>query len=212
MEKLGAAANRKQEQQMAGNVRERAVALLAAGAAPSNVALATGVTPAYITQLLDEESVQRAIAEKRTARLEGDVQHDDSIDGAEKEALKVLRQKLPFVRSATEAAAVFKILNNAKRATDTLTPANDDGVATVSITLPRASRVFIQVDEKNQVVDVAGRSMAPMPSKLLPKMQAAAAAETVPVKQLTASQQLDHAVAAKRLEAAAVIDGKLMEI
>lgn len=154
-------------------VREKLASLLAAGVTKTAAALAVGVDPSYLSQLLEEEPFRAAIAEKSAGRIQEDLAHDDTIESTEAQALKILAGKLPFVKSAGEAAKIFSILNKAeKRASPSHQSQDAAGMQQVSIVIPKAAKVNIQVNAQNQVIDVEGRSMTPLPSSALPKLLA----------------------------------------
>jgi hypothetical protein len=156
-----------------GATKEKLLGYLAAGVAPLVAANAAGVEPGYVTQLLQQEDFRQALALKGSELLEGALSHDRKLDKLEDKALNMVEQKLPFVRTATEAAKIFQTLNASKRramATDTNT--SNLGAQTVTIVLPQAAAAFIKVNTTNQVIEVEGRTMAPLPSRSLPALQA----------------------------------------
>lgn len=165
-------------------VRERLLGLLAAGVSQTVAAAAVGVTDAYVSQLLDSQEFRDALSLKRVARLEQSVEHDDTIESAEKKALDTVVSKLPFVRSATEAARIFQILNSAKRRNSQDVDKTPEQLQQVAIVLPKAAQVHIQVNTLNQVIDVAGRSMAPLPSSALPALAASRSKDAERAEQL----------------------------
>lgn len=158
---------------MASSTRERIVKLLGQNIQQSLVASAVGVTDSYISQLLTEEGVMEEIAHLKAAKLEEAVAQSDTIDDIKKLALSRISSTIAFAKSPLEAARVFQILDNAHRPNEN--PLGDSaGVQIVQITLPRAgnSTIRIQLNEQNQVIDVEGRSMAPLPSRVLPQLAA----------------------------------------
>lgn len=161
------------------SVREKIVVLLAQGFSPSVVAAACAVTPSWVTQVSQEDEVREAIALARSKKLEENAKVDATIDELEASSLTVLKQKMPYVRSPVEAVKVFSLLNKAIRRNSGVAAGNDAGGQEVRITLPRsvAASVHIQINGQAQVVEVDGRSLAPMPSSALPAL-AVARAET----------------------------------
>lgn len=188
-------------------VRDRAIRLLGRNIQQSVVAEAVGVTPSYITQLLEEPGVAEEVARLKAAELENAVEQADTIDAIKKAALQQIRGKLIFAKSPLEAARVFQILDNAKKITDN--PSNDNGAnQVISITLPKSMRgvVQLQLSADNQVIDVNGRSMAPLPSKALPalarerKLLAAEVVSKLPTPATeSATAAVDNAVANQKL-------------
>lgn len=198
------------------------LSFLAAGVAPSIAASATGCDPSYVSQLLENEQFKEELYKLSAKELEADLAHDSTIESVEAKALKAIEDKLPFVRSAAEAAKIFSILNNAKkRATVPANPMDAGGLSTVTFTLPRAAlrSIELKMNPQQQVIEVEGRTMAPLPSNQLPailasRLAAANAAKALPtpaaIAQLEAFKQKDSGAAAKLLALAdheVVLDG-----
>lgn len=185
---------------MSSSIRDRVVKLLGQNIQQSVVAAAVGVSDSYVSQLLAEEGVSEEIAKLRAEKLEEAVQQAETIDTVKKLALAKIKGQLPFAKSPLEAARVFQILDNAKRV-DANPTADTAGVQTVQIVLPASVRgsVRIQINEQNQVIDVEGRSMAPLPSKALPAL-AAARKQQATTMELPQPAKSDTAVAAEKLE------------
>lgn len=154
---------------------QKLLGFLSSGVPPAAAASAAGVDPSYVSQLLDNESFRLALYEKSAERLEQDVKHDSRIESVEAKALAAIEQKLPFIRSAMEAAKIFQILNNSKKRAMTKNAAPESGLGSVTIVLPRAiaTSLDLRVNTQQQVIEVAGRTMAPLPSKNLPEILAA---------------------------------------
>ena len=175
--------------------RVKLLGLLGAGVSQTSAALACGISDGYVTQLLADPDFIAALANQRTEKLETAIKHDDTIESVEAKALKTLDAKLAFVRNPLEAARIFQILNAAKkRAVVTDSRPEALGAQQVSIVLPKAAAVHITMNTANQVIDIAGRSMATLPSKSLPTLQA----QTVVAKE--AAKEKDTARAAAILE------------
>lgn len=160
--------------QLLDPTREKLLGFLAGGVSQTAAALACGVSDGYVSQILAEPEFMAALAERSVAKLETALQHDDSIEGAEADALKILKQKLPFVRSAVEAARIFKVLNEANKRAAPATNQRPEslGAQQVTLVLPKAAAVHIQMNSSKQVIEIAGRSMATLPSNALPALNA----------------------------------------
>lgn len=156
-------------------IRDKLISLLAAGVPPSAAASAAGVEPSYVSQLLETEDFREALLVASSARLEEAIAHDKTVESLESKTLRAIEQKLPFVRSAMEAAKIFQILNNSKKRALTDRDANAGGgnVQLVTIVLPKAAAVNLRLNSQQQVIEVEGRTMAPLPSRELPKLQEA---------------------------------------
>lgn len=155
--------------------RDKLLSLMGAGVPAVAAARAAGVTEAYVSQLLDTEDFRTALIEASAGRLEAAIKHDETVESLEAKTLRIIEQKLPFVRSAMEAAKVFQILNNSKKraVADPNSSQGAGGTQIVTLVLPKASRTSIKLNSANQVIEVDSRTMAPLPSRELPALQQA---------------------------------------
>lgn len=156
------------------SVQEKLLGILGAGFSQSAAALACGISDGRVSQICDEPAFAAALAQARMGKVEDAIAHDDSIENAEAESLKILRQKLPFCRTPGEVAKIFSILNNAKKRAAPATNQRPEslGAQQVTLVLPKAAAVHISMNNQNQVIEIAGRSMATLPSKALPALSA----------------------------------------
>jgi hypothetical protein len=155
-------------------IREKLLGFLAGGVSQTAAALACGITDGYVSQILEEPEFMAALAERSVAKLETALAHDDSIETLEAASLKIIKDKLPFVRSALEATRIFKTLNEAKKRAAPATNQRPEslGAQQVTLVLPKAAAVHIQMNNQKQVIEIAGRSMATLPSSSLPGLSA----------------------------------------
>lgn len=156
---------------MSTSLREKIVKYLAADIQQSVVASSCGVTPAYITQLLELPEVREEINLLRAARLEASLLADDTVESLEKAALEQVKSRMPFVRDAITAVKIAATLNGMKRKATPEAGADSVAAQSVTITVPRGASVMFKVNENNQIIEVEGRTMAPLPSKALPGLQ-----------------------------------------
>lgn len=156
---------------MSTSVRDKIISLLGAGVGQTIAAEAAGVSPSYVSQLLQEPQVLQEIALLKSDRLQGYLEIDSTIETAEKMALDKTVKLIPFIRNAEGAVKVFAALNAARKKSQE--SSNTEQFADqVTIVLPKAAKVMITMNSDNQIVEVDGRSMAPLPSKALPAMAA----------------------------------------
>ncbi len=155
------------------SVREKIIGYLAAGVSQTLAAEAAGVSDSYVSQLLEQEGVREEIASKKSVKLEGHIEIDDSIELAEKLALKQMVRRLQNpLTTLKEATAAFAVANSARKKADLGANGNNAGsVDHVVFVLPKAAKIMIQVNSDNQIIEVDGRTTAPLPSKVLPQMQ-----------------------------------------
>lgn len=159
-------------------IRDRIISLVGQGVSQALVAEATGVTPSYVSQLLQQPDVSAEVAAIRAESLEGDIAQDKAIDSAETAALKLLAQKMVFAKPG-ELAGIFGTLNKARRRA--LIPETADtagvGALNVTIVLPKQAAISLTMNSESQVIEVDGRTLAPLPSRELPKLAARMATE-----------------------------------
>lgn len=155
---------------MTSSTREKIISLIGAGVSQTIAAEVAGVTDGYVSQLLQEPGVLEEIAGKKSEKLESYLDTDDKIERGEKLALGTIVKKLesPFLK-LEEALKAFTILNGARKKSEEGKGVNAGQAAmNVTLILPKASRVMLTVNSENQVIDVEGKSIAPLPSKVLP--------------------------------------------
>lgn len=153
------------------SVRDKIVGYLAAGVSQTLAAEAAGVSDSYVSQLLELDDVREEIAAKKSKKLERHIEVDTTIEEVEKDALKVVAAKVKF-SNAREAAQIFSIMNAARKKADLgANPGGTGNVDTVVFVLPKAAKTMIQINSDNQVIEVDGKTTAPLPSKALPQMQ-----------------------------------------
>jgi len=150
------------------SIRDKAISMLGQGVAQHLVAEAVGVTPSYISQLVKEPGVISEIGAIRAEFVQEDLQHDRLINKLEMEALKRIEKTLPYVK-AEAAAKIFSTLNSSKR--HAILSENDNHVTTaVTIVIPTAAEHFIKKNNENQVIEIDGKTIAPLPSRVLPQL------------------------------------------
>ena len=154
------------------STRDRIISYLGQGIQQSIVATSCGVSASYISQLLELPEVREEVAQLRAKNLDSALEVDTSIERIERAALKQIEAKLPFVRTAVEAAKIFATLNSARKKTAGADQSSDVLAAQqVTVTIPRGAAIHFKVNDTNQVIEVEGRTMAPLPSRALPMLQ-----------------------------------------
>lgn len=180
---------------------DKLLGLLASGISVQSAAMAVGMLESDVRDLLGTAEFSAALSSRRSEKLEEAVQHDSNVEGLEAKALRVLEQKLPFVRSPMEAARIFQILNSSKKRSQPQESAAAEalGAQQVAILLPRAARVQLTMNASNQVIDVEGRSMATLPSRALPDLRTMSQASRAKKEELATAEQVH---ADKKLDSA----------
>lgn len=157
---------------MSHSTREKIISYLGAGVSQAIAAEAAGVSPSYVSQLLLEPGVLEEIGLLKAGKLEAAVEADASVEHGEKLALERTIKLIPFIKNAREAVAVYGTLNAAKRKAQEEAADGRVQAMTVTLVMPKAAKVMIQVNTDNQIIDVDGTTTAPLPSKALPAMAA----------------------------------------
>jgi hypothetical protein len=141
---------------------ERVAQLLASGIAAGAVAEAVGCDPSYISQLTARPEFSERIAHHKANRVLANAAKDSKIEDLEQLALNKLERLLPMESNATRVAKIFQVLNSARKSNDT--PTGQTTGTTVTLNLPEAATVHFKLTQDNQVIEIEGRSMVPMPS------------------------------------------------
>lgn len=170
-------------------MEDRIVELLGAGTPPHVVAQVVGCDPSYVSQLGAREDIQERIMEIRAANAGAVVKHDASIFDLEKEALAKMERLLPMQSDLMKVTRVFEILNRAKKASDfgVVGTTNQPGTV-VTLQLPAAAHLHFKVTTDQQVIEIEGRSMVPLPSHMV-----AAQLKNLKADRLLASAQATEA-------------------
>lgn len=95
--------------------RDRVMKLLGQGVEPEVVATAVGVTPGYISQLLDDPEFAKSVAELRLLNLESATDRDGKYDELEDAMLQKLKDTSDYMTKPREIAGVLLALNKATR-------------------------------------------------------------------------------------------------
>lgn len=168
--------------------KEHAILLLSQGISTAQVAAACGVSEAYISQLRADPEVREQIHEKRAADTLEDIKFDSSLEAAENMALEKIQRGLPFANMG-QAIAAFRILNAAKKRTGVAEQTETHVGVTVNLTLPVAATTKYVVNNKNEIVEVEGKTMISATAKTLDTLLAEKAGEGQEVRKLGAVQR-----------------------
>lgn len=193
---------------MGTSTRDKIIGYAAKGINPGIIASSCGVTPAYVSQLLELQDVRDEIALLKSGELEEAIAADSNLEQLERSALQQVKAKLPFVRTAMEAVKIASTLNGMKRKAVAGDQSQDVLAAQqVIITVPRGAALHFRTNENNQVIEVEGRAMAPLPSKALPDLQKRLEAQRAsqPVTELVVPDYKERHAAADKSRAAVIL-------
>lgn len=147
--------------------KTRVASFLAQGVGVTEIALAVGCDPSYITQLKTDPEVVTLITEHRAAMTAEDVAFDATLERSEQRALEQVEAKLPFANFGQSLQA-FKVLNSARKRRDGPED-NASNVTTVVLVLPERHLPKYITNQSNEIIEVEGRTMITATPKSLEK-------------------------------------------
>lgn len=152
--------------------KDKIIELLGAGISAVQVASACSVDESYISQLLSDDAINARVQALRVARASKYVEHDDSIETAEKNALALIARNLEnsFTLKPMEVLKHFQVLNAARKKTDGSSNAAVPQSTVVTLHIPAAAAVQFKMTTDKQVVEIEGRSMNTMPASAVNKL------------------------------------------
>lgn len=154
----------------ADTLQERIKKLLGNGLPGTIVASTVGCDPSYISQLMEDEEFKHEVLVLRAGKAQGAVERDRNWDTVEDMALNKAIDMLNFVTRPGDLVRLAALANAAKRRASEYAGAQETGSSVVNIILPQAAAVHFQMNANSQVVEIDGRSTAPLPTKHLQEM------------------------------------------
>lgn len=139
-------------------MKDRLLALLGNGVAPSAAAAAVGCDPSYVSQLLKDTGFATKVAELRSASLVAATERDNKWDSLEDKLLAKLDDLLPFMMRPMEVVKALAAVNNAKRR-GVGADSNAQVTNIVVLQLPQVVRQRFQLNDRQEVVEVEGRTL-----------------------------------------------------
>lgn len=132
------------------------------------IAATVGCEASYVAQVLSVEENQEKVAVLRLEKAQGMIEHDTKIGDLEKDALEKMGRLLPMQTDIMKVSRIFQVLNGAKKSADQgLGNIGRNAGAVVELHLPAAAHVHFRLTSDQQVIEVEGRSMVPMPSHMV---------------------------------------------
>jgi len=149
------------------STEERALDLLGSGINSENVALALGVTPSYISQLLSNEDFSDKVAKRRYEHLQKHNIRDNSYDELEDLLLAKLKNAMPLMFKPDTILKAISTINGAKRrgqsSPDQVTNQNN----IVNLILPAHIITQFSTNIENQVIRAGDQDLQTMQSNTL---------------------------------------------
>jgi len=142
--------------------------LLGGGLSAGIVAEAVGVTPSYISQLLENPQFKEEVEVIRAKDLVNNKRIDEKYDEIEDKLLDQLEKVIPLIHKPSEIVRTIQVINGAKRKSVTV----GDGEALmagtiVNLNLPKIIYKKYTINMAGGMVQVDDRPLTPMPSSAL---------------------------------------------
>lgn len=178
-----------QSKYLSGDISDRIKTMLSSGLEASVIARAVGCEPSYISQLMENDEFRESVQAARIVNLTDATERDKRLASLEDRAIGRLEATMDMVMKPMDAAKILQIVNNTKRRGAELQGGNaTSGAPVVQLMLPETARVQFTFNSSNQIVDVEGRSMAPLPTTKLVQL----AAERRAIISAQPAQELDR--------------------
>lgn len=154
----------------ANTTDKKALALLGAGALPSQVASALGVEQSYISSLLGNEEFSRQVTELRFNALVKHNERDSAIDALEDALIKKMKDLIPMMYKPSEVIHAFTRINAAKRRGSSATEQTISHQTVINLNLPTQILQHFAVDSKNQVIRAGQQDLITVQSGRMPQL------------------------------------------
>lgn len=152
---------------MLSNLEDRAVTLLSSGLPAGKVAEALGVTPARISQLMDDPEFKAKLTENKFKTLTRHNEADAKLDELEQKVLSRIDETLDMVMRPMELTKIFQVINAAKRRGTSLLGEIPDQGTVVNLSMPTKVINNFVTNINNQVIKAGGEDLITMqPSRL----------------------------------------------
>lgn len=147
--------------------KDSVLAMLAQNIPAHQISATLGVEESYISQLASNEDFQLQLAELKIEVAQADINYDAKLDLVEESFLDRIEDKSKFA-NLQQSIQAFKVLNTARRRRDSRIQApNTSTAAVIQLTVAVAVIPQYQVNSKNEIIEVEGKTMvSATPSKL----------------------------------------------
>lgn len=147
-------------------MKEKVKALLGLNLPNSVVASATGLPEEQISAFLSEEDFRKEVQELRLKTAVEGAERDSAYNAIEDGLLNKLREAIDngFIVKPMEVARILQIINAAKRRTTPVEMAQQNNRTVLQLVMPVSIAAKFVVNQKSQVVEVEGRTIATMPA------------------------------------------------
>lgn len=146
------------------STQDRALSLLGQGVSPEHTALALGVTPSTISQLLSSPEFAEKVATLRFTNLAKHSERDNRADSLEDKLLEKIEDLLPFISRPLEAARLYQIVNSAKRRGQSAPESITNQHEVVQLVMPVQIINQYTVNSNNQVIKAGQQDLVTVQS------------------------------------------------
>lgn len=157
---------------MAANVDVAKMKKLLAHDVPAiHIAQVLGCSEGFISQCANDPEFRAEVAAIRIARTEAASQRDEAYDEIEDELLAKLKKSVNYMLRPAEILAALKIINGATRRGQNSGVVSSNTLGqNVQIVLPNVTAVAFLKNDKGEIIEAGGRSLATLPSNVLKQM------------------------------------------
>lgn len=171
------------------SAESRALDLLGQGINPEHTAMAVGLSPSRISQLLSDSEFAAAVSERRFTNLSKHNERDASYDALEDKLLERMKDCLPLMVRPGEILKAIQVINAAKRRGSSAPSAITDQTTIINLVLPNQIINKFSLNGLNQVVQVtADDKTQPMltiqSGTLLNQIKEKASVQSIPSKKI----------------------------
>lgn len=152
------------------SVEERALKLLGAGVNPEQTAMALGVSPSRISQLMAQKHFADKVANLRYTALQSASLRDGKYDTMEDKLLEKLNASMPLMVRPDTILKALSVINGAKRRGQAAAPTVTNQQNIVQLILPSILTQRFTTDINNQVIKTGEQELLTMPSSNLNKL------------------------------------------
>lgn len=152
----------------AGSITEtRAMEMLASGLSMEVVASALGVSISRISQIAAQEDFATELATRRYENLTTQNIRDNKADSIEDKLLAKMDMAVDLLYKPLELAAVYKVVNNARRRGAVAPTTHQNVSVVVNLQLPTQIIQRFKVTADNQIIEAGGQNLITMQSATL---------------------------------------------
>lgn len=152
-----------------GRTVDKIISYAAKGYKQGEIARALGVDDSYVSQILSDPDNAAKVEETAVAITEANDTFDAKIDEAENMALDGVKRRLPMAKFEQQLSAL-KVLNAMKRRRDTAPATRQQQGTIVNLQLPQVAMATYVMNNANEIVEVAGRTMITATKDQLPML------------------------------------------